>query len=111
VRGLALIILLLLVASFSTSTASAGELRVIDSAGLVRGMKVTRGAARLVVSLKSDGVAQLRGECLASNVDGIAADLKAVINPSGECLFQGVGDGSWQITVPAGLSWRVKIDE
>ncbi len=110
-RVLALIFLSLTGASLSISAASAGELRVVDSSGLVRGIKVTRGAARLTVSLKSDSGAQVRGECVASNVDGIAADLKAVINPSGECVFPGVGDGSWQITVPAGLSWRVRIDE
>lgn len=95
--------------------AVAGEIRILDAAGLVRAVKVVRGGARVVVTVKSltapDTPKALQGECNAVNVDGIATEKHTSISNKGECVFSDLTEGAWQIRVPEKLAWRVQIYE
>jgi hypothetical protein len=85
----------------------AAEIRVVDAGGLVRAVKVVREKARIVVTLNSPAA----GECVATNVDGLAAERRIAVSPRGECVFADVGVGSWQVQVPGNVGWRVRIYE
>lgn len=85
----------------------AAEIRVVDAGGLVRAVKVVRGNVRLVISLTR----VVAGECVATNVDGLAAEKRSAVSPKGECVFEDVSVGSWQIQVPGGVGWRVSMYE
>ena len=97
-------------AFYHVTMADAAELRLIDSGGLVRAVKVVRGNARVVVSLSSPS-GSLSGECTAVNVDGLAPEKRVPISAKGECIFLDVPVGSWQIGVPEGAQWRAQIYE
>ena len=94
------------------TTASAGELKILDSTGLVRAVKVVKSEAKVILSLQpgaASGVTQ--GECVAINIDGLAAEQRVSVSAKGECVFGGLSNGSWQITVPNRVSWKVQIYE
>ncbi len=91
--------------------ASAAELRVVDSAGLVRAVKVVRDTAKVVVTLRADTPAEFRGECSATNMDGLAAEQKAAVSAKGECVFSNLSSGTWQIAVPQGKGWKAQIQD
>jgi hypothetical protein len=87
----------------------AADLKIVDSAGLIRGVRVVRDSSRVTVSLVDPKGS--RGECVASNVDGIASERREQISAKGECVFNGLVAGTWQVTVTGGARWRVRIDE
>ena len=89
--------------------ADASDLRIVDSAGLIRAVRVVKESAVVKVSLVDAKGGQ--GECVAMNVDGIASERREKISPQGECTFAGLAAGTWQITVSGGARWRVKINE
>jgi hypothetical protein len=95
--------------------AHAAELRVVDASGLVRAVKVVRGPARIVIALQnpseSGAAAGVRGECLAVNVDGLAAEKRTQINSKSECVFDQMTEGSWQMRVPETAKWRARVYE
>lgn len=102
------------IASFfliQTQLAVADEIRIVDTRGLVRAVKVVRGSVKMVVTLESLTGLNAKGECLANNVDGLAAEKRVAITSSSECIFNGVGAGSWLVSVPTGFTWRVKLYE
>jgi hypothetical protein len=87
----------------------AADVKIVDSSGLIRGVRVVRDASRVTISLvEPKGV---RGECVATNVDGIASERREAISPAGECVFNALAAGTWQVTVTGGARWRVRIDE
>jgi hypothetical protein len=94
------------------AAASASELKILDSAGLVRAVKVVRNEAKVVLTFQSgtNGGA-LRGECVATNIDGLAAEQRVSVSTKGECIFAGLSNGSWQIAVPQGAVWKVQVYE
>ena len=96
---------------FNGSLVLAAEVRVIDSQGLVRAVKITRGRARIVVSLSASPGIKLVGECVASNVDGIAAEKRVHVTPNGQCVFDDISEGAWQLTVPESATWKAVIYE
>lgn len=87
----------------------AADLKIVDSAGLIRGVRVVRESSRVTVSLMDPKGG--RGECVATNVDGIASERREPISPKGECVFSALAAGTWQVTVSGGARWRVRIDE
>jgi hypothetical protein len=94
------------------ASASAGELKILDSAGLVRAVKVVKNEAKIVVTLQPGAASgATRGECVAANIDGLAAEQRVGVSAKGECVFAGLSSGSWQITVPDGIRWKVQIYE
>ncbi len=108
-RGAQRSILLLAFLVLSVGVASADEVRIVDLRGLVRAVKVTRAPARVVITFEvSNGVAP-KGECVATNVDGLAAEKRIQISNKAECVFSEVSSGSWQISVPQGFLWRVQL--
>jgi hypothetical protein len=94
---------------FITERVDASDLRIVDSAGLIRAVRVVKDSAVVKVSLV-DGKGGY-GECVAMNVDGIASERREKISPQGECTFAGLAAGTWQIAVSEGFRWRVKINE
>ncbi|MFN4894462.1 MAG: hypothetical protein ACK5GN_10100 [Pseudomonadota bacterium] len=88
---------------------AAEEIRVVDSRGLVRAVQVVSGAARMVIRLEPKEAGAARGECVATNVDGLAAERRVPVAHSSECIFTDMVAGSWQITVPKDHMWRVQI--
>jgi hypothetical protein len=96
---------------FGTSViAYASELRVVDSAGLVRAVKVVQNQGRIVITVQEVAGA-IQGECVAVNVDGLSAEKHTSLSPKGECVFTDMPVGSWQITVPVKAKWRAQIYE
>jgi hypothetical protein len=94
------------------ATAVASELKILDSAGLVRAVKVVKNEAKVVLNLQPNGSSvAIRGECIATNIDGLAAEQRVGVSAKGECVFAGLSRGSWQITVPNAVSWKVQIYE
>lgn len=91
-------------------SAAAAELRVVDSAGLVRAVKVIRDTGQVVVTVRAAGDAKVQGECGATNVDGLAAEQKAPVSGQGECVFSNLPGGTWQIVVPQGTTWKARIN-
>ncbi len=89
----------------------ADEIRVVDTRGLVRAVKITRGSARIVVTLETRAGSAVTGECVATNVDGLAAEKRVAISTKSECTFTEVRGGSWQIAVPQGYMWWVQLYE
>lgn len=98
-----------LVIAFATG-ALAAELRIVDGAGLVRAIKVVRTNAKVIIRFEQSG-APLRGECVATNVDGLAQEKRTSVSPQGECVFNDVSVGSWQVVAPKGAAWRAQIYE
>ena len=99
---------LLLGASFA-SDALAAELRVVDTSGLIRAVRVVRDVTTVTVIVEEPKGA--KGDCVLTNVDGIASERREVISTNGACVFQGVAAGTWQAKVSAAVKWRVKINE
>jgi hypothetical protein len=89
----------------------ADQIRIVDSGGLVRAIKVTRAVAKVIVTIQSPQPQIIKGECIANNVDGLAAEKRVAISAKGECVFSEVSGGSWQITVSGGVNWQVRIYE
>lgn len=92
------------------SAADAAELRVVDSGGLVRAVRIVRGKARVVIVFQPGGKST-GGECVATNVDGLATERHASVSAQGECTFTEMSEGSWQINVPGDRKWRAQIYE
>jgi len=91
--------------------AQAAHLRVVDSSGLVRAVKVVRTGARVVITIVKTPLspAPSRGECVAVNIDGLATERHVQIDTKGECSFKNMTEGSWQIAVPQDAAWRVQV--
>lgn len=88
--------------------AGALDVRIVDSKGLIRAVSVVKDTSRVTIqALDHQGVS---GECVAVNVDGIASERHEKISPSGECVFNALVAGTWQITVDTTSRWRAKID-
>jgi hypothetical protein len=87
----------------------AADIKIIDSAGLIRAVRVVKDTSVVKVTLVDSPGA--RGECVAMNVDGIASERREPISGKGECVFASLAAGTWQITVSSGARWRVRINE
>lgn len=90
------------------SSAYAADLRILDVAGLVRAVRVVSGPATVKVTL--EGVQAPRGECVASNVDGLPSEKKEPLSPQGVCIFKQLPAGTWQVTLPVKARWKVQIN-
>jgi hypothetical protein len=89
------------------STAEAAEIRVVDSTGLVRAVRVVQQNSRIVIAIKGG----VQGECVATNVDGLSAEKRVAVSSKGECIFTDMPEGSWQVAVPGKATWQAKIYE
>jgi hypothetical protein len=92
------------------SLAEAAEIRVVDSAGLVRAVRVVQRNSRIVITIQG-GSGSSHGECVATNIDGLSAEKRVLVSPKGECVFNDMPVGSWHVTVPGKESWRAQIYE
>lgn len=92
----------------SPFTASALDVRIVDSKGLIRAVSVVKDTSR--VTIRALDHQEVSGECVAVNVDGIASERREKLGPSGECVFNSLVAGTWQITVSTTSRWRAKID-
>ncbi len=90
------------------SVAQAADLRIIDSSGLVRAVRVVSQPATVKITI--EGVSSPHGECVAANVDGLAAEKREPVSPQGVCIFKELPTGSWQVTIPVKARWRVQIN-
>lgn len=88
--------------------AHAADLRILDASGLVRAVRVVSAPATVKITL--EGVQASRGECVASNVDGLASEKREPVNAQGACVFKEIPAGTWQVTVPVKARWRVQIN-
>lgn len=91
----------------AVSTTQAAEIRVVDSTGLVRAVRVVQRNSRIVITIKG----AVQGECVATNVDGLSAEKRVAVSAKGECVFSDMPEGSWQVTVPGKATWQAKIYE
>jgi hypothetical protein len=102
-------VLLLSPQLLSAQQVSGSQLRILDSAGLMRATRVVRESGNVRVTLQ--GGAAVKGECVAANLDGLAAERKVPISTGGECSFEKLTAGSWQLRIPSDARWRAQIYE
>jgi hypothetical protein len=95
--------------TLSAQQVGGSQLRILDSTGLVRATRVVRESGDVKVSI--EGGATEKGECVATNLDGLAAERTVLVSPNGECVFSKLGAGSWQLRIPGGARWRAQIHE
>jgi hypothetical protein len=88
------------------AAARAAELRVIDSVGLARGVRVVEDASSVTIVVENPREAG--GECVLSNIDGLASERREKISPAGECVFRDIAAGTWQVAFPRSVKWKVK---
>ena len=103
-------VLLVALAIVGVSAADAAEIRVIDSTGLVRAVRVVQHNSRIVITMQGE-TGGVQGECVATNIDGLSAEKRVAASPKGECVFNDMPVGSWQVTIPGKVSWRAQIYE
>jgi hypothetical protein len=110
--ALSVLLFLANISVFYPSQVFAQEMRIVDAHGLVRAVRATKGVAgRIVVTLDLLDKPPPKGECVANNVDGLASEKRVSVSAvKGECVFMDVAPGSWQITVPEGFTWRVRLE-
>ncbi len=107
----------LILTLFWAASGYASELKILDSAGLVRAIKVVRSPIVVVVTIKSDiGTGVLSDsdssqECRAVNISGLAADRSVILNATRRCVFRNMPAGIWQIKIPQGKEWKVHFDD
>lgn len=90
--------------------ASTAQLRILDTTGLVRVARIVRESGEVRVKLAPQGDPK-SGECVVTNLDGLAAERRAPVSTAGECVFSGLQAGSWQLRVPNDARWRAQIYE
>ncbi len=86
------------------------QLRILDASGLIRATKVVAESGNITISLDRSESVQA-GECVATNLDGLAAERRAPISSNAECSFEKLSAGSWQVKVPGSAHWRAQIYE
>ncbi len=71
----------------------AGELKIVDSHGLVRALKVVKNKAQVVIELKSQPsrLSLVRSDGISGEIQGQPGE------KSGVFLFEQVGEGVWQM--------------
>ena len=98
----------LLAGLLSSSDALAGDLKVIDSHGLTRAVRVIKEKAQVVIDVSP----RPEGPIPLSNTDGIANDVKGSLSDSGQLVYQGVSEGTWQLKLSSPLTIKsVKISD
>ncbi len=79
------------------SLASAGEIRILDSRGLVRAVRTVESPMKVVVETRSAGNNK---KATLINSDGIGHDIKGVEEGVSSITFPQVSEGTWQIQDP-----------
>lgn len=102
---LAKLSLLVLSACLGVTTAHAAELRIVDTVGLVRSVKLVPATASVVVSGVLAGT-----QCRMTSIDGIAAERTVDADSGGRCVFEDTPPGTWQVEVRPPSKWQVRID-
>ncbi len=91
---------------FGAVSGYAVELRIVDSVGLSRAVKVVDDSSSVILVVENPKEAG--EECVLSNVDGLASERRERISPSGECVFKDIAAGTWQVGFPRTVRWKVK---
>lgn len=79
-------------------SAWAGELRILDSQGLIRAVSVIRERGSVEIVLQHEGPDQPEGELpVLTSQSGIASDVVAEALTADRFLFRGVSEGIWRI--------------
>jgi hypothetical protein len=95
----------------------ASELKIVDSVGLVRAIKVVRAPIVVVVTIENEtrtvpsSGTDNQQECRAVNVDGLAADRSVLPDEARRCVFRHMPAGIWQLEIPQDREWKVHFDE
>jgi hypothetical protein len=91
---------------FYPCIAQAAELRIVDSIGLARAVKVVDDASS--ITLMVENPKEAGAECVLTNVDGLASERREKVSPAGECSFKDIAAGTWQVSFPRSVKWKVK---
>jgi hypothetical protein len=102
------VLLLLARQQLSAQQIGGSQLRILDVTGLMRATRVVAQSATVKVAFEGSPSIQ---ECAVVNLDGLAAERRVPVSAQGECVFQDVPPGSWQLKIPAELRWRAQIYE
>lgn len=102
------VLLLLSGQQLSAQQVGGSQLRILDVTGLMRATRVVAQSATVKVAFEGSPSIQ---ECAVVNLDGLAAERRVPVSAQGECVFQDVPPGSWQLKIPAELRWRAQIYE
>ena len=85
----------LLLMSSIPGAAAAGELRIVDSRGLIMAMKKVSAPADVVLSFR-EGQTPAEAPVLSS-VEGLTDDIKGIPEGPSRFIFRKVADGAWRI--------------
>jgi hypothetical protein len=89
------------------TSAQAGELKILDSRGLIRSLKEIRGSATVLVTLRTpSGSTKL----VLSNVNGLSPDINGREVTSQRLQFDNVPEGEWRIQATAGVAPIQKVE-
>jgi hypothetical protein len=88
--------------------AYAGELRILDAAGLLRANKQIEQTAEVRLIVRGKHSEGLQGDLLLKNEDGLAPDIQGVMESQGRYKFSRVTAGSWSVALP---SIGAKVEE
>ena len=76
----------------------AGEIRILDSRGLVRAVRSVESPMKVLIEIRSPLLEDKKATLI--NSDGIGHDIKGVAESKSELAFPQVSEGTWQIQEP-----------
>ena len=89
---------------FHPAVSAAADLKIVDSMGLTRAMKVIDETANVVVRVKKGQESTVGDQSLTlTHVDGIAPDVSGNKRDGGRYEFVGVLPGTWLVKAPDGI--------
>lgn len=94
-----LVKILSLCAFLLPAPACAQEIKILDPLGLVRAIEPVNGSVEVVVDVAPEPGSKLSAPLTASltNVDGLAPEKTANLEPPGRYRFLGVEKGTWRL--------------
>lgn len=94
----------------------ADELKVVNSMGLIRAVKIIRAPVTLRIQVRNSSGDELSNAgqrllCSAVNTDGLASERSVEADRNRACIFKNISAGTWQIQVQGAKEWSVFFDE
>lgn len=95
---------------------AANELRIVDSFGLIRGVKAASALTDVLIIVNARSQSQRLNvqsgiECRATNVDGLAVERSSIPDSNNRCVFKAMPAGVWKIEVVGAKEWKVSFSE
>jgi hypothetical protein len=86
----------------------ANELRILDSFGLIRGVKAANALTDVLIIVNSKSQSQRLNA--QSNI-GLAVERSSIPDSNNRCVFKAMPAGVWKIEVVGAKEWKVSFSE